>query len=114
MKKFVAILVTVLIGLVFSFVGCKGAVEEAVEEVAEEVEEVAEEVEEVAEEVEEVAEEAAEEVTEEKKFGLADVPEIENKETLNLICETGGVFDKIVPYIEKFTEQTGIEVTVER
>ena len=107
MKKFVAILIAVLIGLVFSFVGCKGAVEEVAEEAVEEVEEA-------AEEVEEVAEEAAEEVTEEKKFGLADVPEIENKETLNLICETGGVFDKIVPYIEKFTEQTGIEVTVER
>ena len=43
-------------------------------------------------------------------FSLDDIPEISNKADLNTIVETGGVFDKMLPYIEKFTEKTGIKV----
>jgi len=42
------------------------------------------------------------------------VPEISNKADLNLIVETGGMFDAIVPYIEEFTTKTGVKVNVER
>jgi len=48
------------------------------------------------------------------KFGLKDIPKIKNQRTINLIVETGQVFDKIVPYIEEFTKQTGVQVKVER
>jgi multiple sugar transport system substrate-binding protein len=47
-------------------------------------------------------------------FGLKDIPEIKNKEPLNTIVETGQVWDKIMPYIDKFTDETGIKVNVER
>ena len=47
-------------------------------------------------------------------FGLQDIPEIKNKAQLNTICETGQVWDKIMPYIEAFTKKTGIKVNVER
>jgi hypothetical protein len=47
-------------------------------------------------------------------FGLQDIPEIKNKAPLNTICETGQVWDKIMPYIEAFTKKTGIKVNVER
>ena len=45
---------------------------------------------------------------------LEDIPAISNMETLNLIVETGGMFDAIIPFIEKFTERTGVEVIIER
>ena len=41
-------------------------------------------------------------------FGLQDIPEIKNKAPLNTICETGQVWDKIMPYIEAFTKKTGM------
>ena len=47
-------------------------------------------------------------------FGLKDIPEIKNKQTLNTIVETGQVWDKIMPYIDKFTQKTGVKVNVER
>lgn len=49
-----------------------------------------------------------------EKFGLKDIPAIKNKRTLNTIVETGLVWDKIMPYIARFTEKTGIKVNVER
>lgn len=52
--------------------------------------------------------------TEVKKFGLNDIPEISNKTAINTIVETGATFDKIVPYVQKFTEKTGVKVNVER
>lgn len=51
---------------------------------------------------------------EKKPFSLDDVPEISNKQALNLIVETGAVFDETIPYIQKFTDKTGIKVNVER
>ncbi len=51
---------------------------------------------------------------EEKVFGLDDIPEIQNKQPLNTIMETGQVWDKIIPYIERFTEKTGVKVNIER
>jgi len=52
--------------------------------------------------------------TEVKKFGLNDIPEISNKTAINTMVETGATFDKIVPYVQKFTEKTGVKVNVER
>ena len=49
-----------------------------------------------------------------EQFGLKDIPEIKNKEPLTTVVETGQMWDKIMPYIEKFTEKTGVEVNVER
>ena len=48
------------------------------------------------------------------KFGLQDIPDIKNKRALNTIVETGQVWDKVMPYIDKFTEKTGVKVNVER
>ncbi len=50
----------------------------------------------------------------EGKFSLKDIPEIKNKAAVNTLCETGQVWDKIMPYIDKFTEKTGVKVNVER
>ena len=47
-------------------------------------------------------------------FSLSDVPEIKNKEAITMAVETGQAWDKIIPYIKKFTQQTGVEVNVER
>jgi len=52
--------------------------------------------------------------TEVKKFGLNDIPEITNKTAISTMVETGATFDKIVPYVKKFTEKTGVKVNVER
>ena len=49
-----------------------------------------------------------------EKFGLKDIPEIKNKKDLNTVLETGESWDKIIPYIEKFTKQTGVKVNIER
>ena len=48
------------------------------------------------------------------KFGLKDIPEIKNKQALNTMVETGQAWDRIMPYIEAFTKQTGVKVNVER
>jgi len=47
-------------------------------------------------------------------FSLNDIPEIKNKQPLNTIVETGQVWDKVMPYIDKFTQKTGVKVNVER
>ncbi|MCX6347289.1 MAG: extracellular solute-binding protein, partial [Actinobacteria bacterium] len=49
-----------------------------------------------------------------KPFTIADIPEIKNKADVTMMVETGTIFDKILPYIEKFTAQTGVKVNVER
>ena len=49
-----------------------------------------------------------------EKFSLKDIPPIKNKRPINTVVETGAVWDKIMPYIEKFTEVTGVKVNVER
>ena len=49
-----------------------------------------------------------------EKFTLDDIPPIKNKRALNPIVETGMVWDKIMPYIEKFTKKTGVKINVER
>jgi len=49
-----------------------------------------------------------------KKFGLEDIPEIQNKRALTLILETGEGYSKVLPAIERFTEKTGVKVNVER
>ncbi|MDZ7837178.1 MAG: hypothetical protein U5N58_04065 [Actinomycetota bacterium] len=115
MKRFLILLLVVALAITFSFVGC-AAEEPAAIEPAEEApaEEPAEEApaEEPAEEA--PAEEPAEEAAEGEVFSLEDIPEIENKSTLNTIVETGSIFDETLPYIEKFTEKTGVEVNIER
>lgn len=97
--------VMLIIGIVgvYSFTGCKA--EEAVEEEAP-AEEVTEE--------EAPAEEAPAEEVAEEKFGLDSIPEIENKNPINMILETGGFADIILPFVERFSEKTGITVNVER
>lgn len=50
----------------------------------------------------------------EKKFGLDDIPKIQNKKTLTLILETGEGYSKMLPAIEQFTKKTGVKVNVER
>ncbi|MDR1801829.1 MAG: extracellular solute-binding protein [Lachnospiraceae bacterium] len=55
----------------------------------------------------------AAEVAAEKGFGLADIPEISNKEPINVMVEASGSGDTIVSFIEKFAEKTGVEVTYE-
>jgi multiple sugar transport system substrate-binding protein len=51
---------------------------------------------------------------EEAKFGLNDIPKIENQRPLNLIIETGDAHGKTIPAIEAFTKKTGVKVNVER
>ncbi len=47
-------------------------------------------------------------------FSLRDIPEIKNKAAITTVVETGQVWDKVIPYIEKFTQKTGVKVNVER
>jgi multiple sugar transport system substrate-binding protein len=49
-----------------------------------------------------------------KPFGLASIPEIKNRASINIPLETGGHADALMGYINKFAEATGIDVTVER
>lgn len=44
---------------------------------------------------------------------LARIPEIQNREPIHVALEAGGSADLIIPYIKKFSEATGIEVTTE-
>jgi multiple sugar transport system substrate-binding protein len=48
-----------------------------------------------------------------KKFGLADIPEISNKRGINVITESGAFCDKIFAYMKKFSEKTGVPVTID-
>ncbi|MBE0477778.1 extracellular solute-binding protein [Candidatus Aerophobetes bacterium] len=49
----------------------------------------------------------------EKRFGLADIPEIANKRALTLALEAGGEEDTLLPFVRKFEEKTGIKVNTE-
>jgi multiple sugar transport system substrate-binding protein len=49
----------------------------------------------------------------EMKFGLDDIPEIKNKKPIHVALEAGGGADLIIPYLKKFSDKTGIEVTHE-
>jgi multiple sugar transport system substrate-binding protein len=108
-KKFLVIIAVFCLVLTISFVGCKTTTTEttAAGTTAAETTVAGTTAAETT-----VAEET--EVTEEKKFGLEDIPEIKNKTAINTIVETGATFDKIVPYVQKFTEKTGVKVNVER
>ena len=46
-------------------------------------------------------------------FTLDDIPEIENKTAINVALEAGGAADLIIPYLQAFSEKTGIPVTSE-
>lgn len=46
-------------------------------------------------------------------FTLDDIPAIENKEPLHVALEAGGSADLIIPYLQKFSEATGVPVTSE-
>ena len=46
-------------------------------------------------------------------FTLDDVPDISNREAIHVALEAGGGADLIIPFLEKFAEKTGIEVTHE-
>ncbi len=46
-------------------------------------------------------------------FTLADIPEIKNKEPIHVALEAGGAADLIIPYLQKFSEVTGVPVTSE-
>ncbi len=48
-----------------------------------------------------------------KKFSLADIPEIKNKKPIHVALEAGGSADLIIPYIKKFADKTGVKVTTE-
>ena len=104
MKKFLVILAVISLTLSISFVGCKAGAATTTAAATETTEAA-------------TTTAAATETTaakEAKPFSLDDIPEVKNKAALNLIVETGAVFDKIVPYIQKFTDKTGIKVNVER
>jgi len=49
-----------------------------------------------------------------EKFGLKDIPEIKNKEPINMIVETGASWDKVIDYIKQFETATGVKVNIER
>lgn len=46
-------------------------------------------------------------------FMLSDIPEIKNKNPINVALEAGGAADLIIPYLQKFSEATGVPVTSE-
>lgn len=48
-----------------------------------------------------------------KKFTLADIPEIENKRALTVAIEAGGEEDTLLPFVKQFEEKTGIKVNTE-
>ncbi|MCP4400767.1 MAG: extracellular solute-binding protein [bacterium] len=47
------------------------------------------------------------------KFGLADIPDIQDKTKIHVALEAGGSGDTILPFLKKFEEQTGVPVTHE-
>ena len=48
----------------------------------------------------------------EEHFSLDDIPEIKNKKPIHVALEAGGGSDLIFPFLEKFSEKTGIKFTV--
>jgi maltose-binding protein MalE len=49
----------------------------------------------------------------EDQFSLDDIPEIKNKNPIHVPLEAGGGSDLIFPFLQKFSEKTGIKVTKE-
>ncbi|MGE5588025.1 MAG: extracellular solute-binding protein [Clostridia bacterium] len=48
------------------------------------------------------------------KFGLDDVPKIQNTKPITMVLETGEGYSRMLPAIEAFTKKTGVKVNVER
>ncbi len=46
-------------------------------------------------------------------FKLSDIPQIDNKEPIHVALEAGGAADLIIPYLQRFSEATGVPVTSE-
>ena len=46
-------------------------------------------------------------------FTLNDIPEFDNKTPIHVALEAGGAADLILPYLQKFSDATGVEVTSE-
>jgi len=46
-------------------------------------------------------------------FTLSDIPELKNKEPIHVALEAGGAADLIIPYLQKFSDTTGVPVTSE-
>ena len=46
-------------------------------------------------------------------FMLSDVPEIESKKPIHVALEAGGAADLIIPYLQRFSDATGVPVTSE-
>ncbi len=46
-------------------------------------------------------------------FTLSDIPPISNKEPVHVALEAGGAADLIIPYLQKFSDATGVPVTSE-
>jgi len=99
MKKLLVIISVIAMALTICFVGCQGTPAETTAAETTAAETTA----------------APEGGTEEAAlFGLESIPEISNKDGLNMIVETGSMVDAVIPFIEKFTEKTGVEVNIER
>jgi multiple sugar transport system substrate-binding protein len=116
MKKYLAILMVVMIVVTISFVGCKttttAETTAAATTAAATTEAAAAEAVESDAGAAEVAETTAAAVDD--NFTIDDIPEIANKADLSTIVETGATFDLMLPYIAKFTEKTGVKVNIER
>ena len=105
MKKYLVILVVVVLALTISFVGCKATTAETTAAAAETTAAAAETTAAAAETT------AAGEV---KPFTLDDIPEIKNKAPLNTMFESGTMFDEMVPVFKAFAEKTGVQINIER
>jgi hypothetical protein len=47
----------------------------------------------------------------EKKFGLADIPEIKNRTPIHVIFQAGGESDVLIPKLKEFAAKTGLKCT---
>jgi multiple sugar transport system substrate-binding protein len=118
MKKFLVILLVALMGLTLAFVGCKTTTETtaaAAETTAAAAETTAApETTAAAAETTAAPETTATAAGEVKPFTVDDIPEIKNKADLTMMVETGSVFDKLQPSIDKFSQKTGVKINIER
>jgi multiple sugar transport system substrate-binding protein len=117
MKKFLAILMVVMLAVTISFVGCKAAT--TAETTAAGAETTAAATTAAGAETTAAATTAAGAETtaaagEVKPFTLDDIPEIKNKAPLNTMFESGTMFDEMVPVFKAFAEKTGVQVNIER
>jgi multiple sugar transport system substrate-binding protein len=116
MKKYLAILMVVMIVVTISFVGCKTTTTAETTAAATTAAATTEAAAAEAVESDAGAAEVAETTTAavDDNFTIDDIPEIANKADLSTIVETGATFDLMLPYIAKFTEKTGVKVNIER